>query len=329
MPKISIIIPVYQVEKYLTKCIESIIKQTFFNFELILIDDGSTDSSGDICDEYARIDNRIIVIHQKNQGVSAARNKGLDIAGGEYIAFVDADDFIEKDTYDFLYKNLQVNQADISICGLYHYYDENNIIYSKTQICNTLSKEDAIRLVMQGDVISVNPVNKLFARNVINKIRFLNDIAYAEDAYFTIEVLSNSSKIFVDTTPKYYYVHRLGSATTKEFSNNEYQIIDVYKKIFDLINQNFPDLITVAYRRLWGAYKCILGRIASDTIKNRNKYKKDIYLLADVIRKNIFSIIKNSEITLIEKVAYGIIFINPYLFMYVWRKKNGRNKLLR
>ncbi|MBR1540013.1 MAG: glycosyltransferase [Clostridia bacterium] len=124
---ISIIVPVYKVEKYLDKCINSIVSQTYKNLEVILVDDGSPDSCGKMCDEWTQKDTRIKVIHKENGGLSDARNFGLDCAKGKYIQFVDSDDYIEKDMIEFLYKNLKENNADISICSNYM-VDEENVI---------------------------------------------------------------------------------------------------------------------------------------------------------------------------------------------------------
>ena len=128
---ISIIIPVYNVEQYLSRCIDSVINQTYKNLEIILIDDGSTDDSGEICDEYALKDNRIKVMHKQNGGVSSARNEGLDISKGNYIGFIDSDDFIEKDMYEFLYDLLTKNNCDISCCNKFIFKD-NKFIASKS-----------------------------------------------------------------------------------------------------------------------------------------------------------------------------------------------------
>lgn len=116
-PLISIIVPVYNVEPYVSKCLESILRQTYQNIEIIIIDDGSTDGGSDICDAYAHKDKRIKVIHQSNEGVSGARNVGLRIAKGEFIGFVDSDDWIEADMYEYLLQNIQQQDADIAICG--------------------------------------------------------------------------------------------------------------------------------------------------------------------------------------------------------------------
>ncbi|HEL7541574.1 TPA: glycosyltransferase, partial [Enterococcus faecalis] len=123
MPKISIIVPVYNVEKYLEKCVRSILAQTFTDFELILVDDGSPDSSGAMCDQFAEQDERVKVIHKENGGLSDARNAGIEIATGEYLGFVDSDDYIADDMYELLYTNIVKEDADLSICGIYDVYE--------------------------------------------------------------------------------------------------------------------------------------------------------------------------------------------------------------
>lgn len=123
MPKISIIVPVYNVEKYLEKCVRSILAQTFTDFELILVDDGSPDSSGAMCDQFAEQDQRVKVIHKENGGLSDARNAGIEIATGEYLGFVDSDDYIADDMYELLYTNIVKEDADLSICGIYDVYE--------------------------------------------------------------------------------------------------------------------------------------------------------------------------------------------------------------
>ena len=128
MKKISVIVPVYNVERYLKRCIESIINQTYKDLEIILVDDGSTDSSGNICDEYKKIDKRISVIHKKNGGLSDARNEGLKVVTGTYIAFVDSDDFLDLDMYEYMQKNIEKENADIVICGTKIDYDNGKII---------------------------------------------------------------------------------------------------------------------------------------------------------------------------------------------------------
>ena len=158
MPKISIIIPIYNLEKYLDKCIKSILNQTFKDFELILVNDGSTDKSGVICDNYKKVDDRIVVIHKENGGTSSARNIGIDIARGKYIGFVDGDDYIHENMYYELYENLIKNNSDISICKFVRVYDNsemkfsnNNLLeenYSNIEALKELYKENAVDFIV-------------------------------------------------------------------------------------------------------------------------------------------------------------------------------------
>ena len=149
-PLISIIIPVYKVEKYLEKCIKSVLDQTYKNLQIILVDDGSPDNCGNICDNYAKIDNRIEVIHKANGGLSEARNVGLKVARGEYIGFVDSDDYVSNEMFENLYNTLISNDVDVSICNFYTVINNKNIIknadngveiYNKLEILKEILKE--------------------------------------------------------------------------------------------------------------------------------------------------------------------------------------------
>ena len=167
---ISLIIPVHNVEKYLYECIESVICQTYTNLEIILIDDGSKDKSGEICEEYGKKDNRIIVIHQENGGVSSARNIGLEVAKGKYISFVDSDDYIEKTFIEELYKKIKENDAQISMCGLNKIDDNNEILgtygYSKDFI-------DGRELLENKYIQDGYLWNKLYSAEIWKNQRFL------------------------------------------------------------------------------------------------------------------------------------------------------------
>lgn len=161
-PQISLIIPVYNVENYIIRCLESTIHQTYINLEIILVDDGSTDNSGKICDEYALSDKRITVIHQTNQGLSMARNNGIDVATGDYISFIDSDDWIEHDMYEFLYHNLIQYKADISMCKFkaINELGEEFIMFQKQ---DSLIPTDTIHVFEDDDIIKHNVVATLSA----------------------------------------------------------------------------------------------------------------------------------------------------------------------
>ncbi|HDT8053597.1 TPA: glycosyltransferase, partial [Enterococcus faecalis] len=151
MPKISIIVPVYNVEKYLEKCVRSILAQTFTDFELILVDDGSPDSSGAMCDQFAEQDQRVKVIHKENGGLSDARNAGIEIATGEYLGFVDSDDYIADDMYELLYTNIVKEDADLSICGIYDVYEGKEPVEKQQQYI-VLDKVAAMKMILEAKV---------------------------------------------------------------------------------------------------------------------------------------------------------------------------------
>lgn len=213
IPLISIIVPIYNVEKYLYECICSVLKQTYNNFELILVNDGSADSSGEICDKFAKKDNRITVIHKENAGVSSARNAGLEKALGKWIAFLDPDDWIEENTLEFAVKTADKNKVDI--LGWNYYINSNEKQIKAKEICpHTLIREGiAIRWFIldtmypeydeSSNKISLtgtrNVWGKLFHRNIIfdNSIRFSTNLQIGEDAFFCMQCFEKSQKIML------------------------------------------------------------------------------------------------------------------------------------
>ncbi len=215
-PKISIIVPVYNVEQYISRCIDSVLNQTFTDFELLLIDDGSPDKSGEICDEYALKDNRIRVFHKSNGGVSSARNLGLDNAIGEWIYFVDSDDIIFEDALEtFLIK---VSKDYDCLMGGYVVVDNNN---QETKIPNKIELiwdyKNALMDFYKPKFFQFNGYlwNRIFRHSIIkqNRLRFHEDIYYKEDGLFLVEFICISKKdVFVTTKPVYkYYINPQGA----------------------------------------------------------------------------------------------------------------------
>ena len=214
MPELSIIVPVYKVEKYLPRCIDSILAQTFGDFELILIDDGSPDGCGRICDEYARKDKRIVVIHQKNMGVSAARNAGLDIARGRYIGFVDSDDWIEPRMYEVMMDAIRENGADMAVCGV-RYADEDG----KFTRADMLSEGVYSRNGLLEDVFAMpnrlggGCCNKVFDASKIASVRFKVGMTIAEDALYLFDCFMRIDGAVKIGDALYNVYERCGSAT--------------------------------------------------------------------------------------------------------------------
>lgn len=209
MLNVSIIVPIYRVEKYVSKCIESIINQTYSNWELLLIDDGSPDNSGKICDEYAQKDNRIKVIHKENYGVSSARNSGLDIAQGEYVMFVDSDDWISKDCLEVCVNEIKNNKLDALQFGSISIYKDKEILYVKNST-KTLSGEEYIK----NNNFNVTVWGGIYKKNIIEKfsLRFSTQLKLAEDQIFILSYLKHVNRIKYINKAMYYYFQRSDSA---------------------------------------------------------------------------------------------------------------------
>ena len=244
---VSIIIPVYKVEKYLSKCIESILKQTYFDLELILVDDGSPDKCPEICDTYASKDERVVVIHQKNAGVSAARNAGLEKAKGEYIGFVDPDDWIAPEMYEKMIQAMENSEVELVICG-YDYYDEEYYIDEKRkyriasdEIIN--QKELMKRMSDMPPTIRHAVWNKLFKTSLLSEIRFIEGLHSSEDVMFLTEYIKLVNKVAIVHEPLYRNLVRKGSATHGGL--NIESLADsffLHKKMYQEIVACYPEL---------------------------------------------------------------------------------------
>lgn len=236
MPELTIIVPVYNVEKYLPKCIESILVQSFTDFELILIDDGSSDRCGEICDEYAAKDSRIVVIHQKNLGVSAARNAGLEIARGTYIGFVDSDDWIEPEMYQVLISAAKETCGDLIICGSKQWNETGGFLQNDFQSTGIYNQEQLLKALYSVP----NPLggvlwNKLFKREIIGAIRFRKDLRNCEDDVFLIQSLFNTATGVKLSDPLYNVVLRRYSASRSENVQQVYHTVRGFVEIKKLL----------------------------------------------------------------------------------------------
>ncbi len=209
--KISVIVPVFSAEGRLPLCIESLINQTFRNIEIILVDDGSTDSSGAICDSYAERDDRITVIHKQNGGVSSARNRGLEIAGGSFIGFVDSDDTLLPDTYEHLLAKATDYGADIVQCGMFFdFEDKSYALPSPKSDIIVRSSEDMSQDFFK--FFSGSSCTKLYRKDAIEGIRYDEALTIGEDMRFNLDALARSGCTVLTSEPKYRYFQRADSA---------------------------------------------------------------------------------------------------------------------
>ena len=237
MPRLSIIVPIYKVEKYLHNCIDSILHQTFSDFELILVDDGSPDQCGKICDEYAASDTRVRVIHKVNGGVSEARNQGINAAQGEIIGFVDGDDKIAPDMYRTMIQYMDDHQLDIVCADTYQIKNGREVFRPRYREDKIFSHEEAINEILEGNLDNGSP-NKIYKRNVIGTIRFPVGRIY-EDVATVYRWFYKAKKVGYLFKPFYYYVKREGSIVHRAFNaKGRYACFCGYKERLDFAKQH-------------------------------------------------------------------------------------------
>lgn len=268
-PKISVVIPVYNVEKHLRKCLDSVVGQTYHNLEIILIDDGSIDQSPEICDEYVLKDNRFICIHQKNQGVSVARNMGIEIATGDYYHFLDSDDYMSEDAYEFLLSKMR-EQSTTAICFEYYitYLDGTDLPHS-TNDRNYGSRDTKGALYEHLFGGSDFLCTKLLPKESVKSIRLRTDIFRDEDTIFAMEAIAKTASVYFSSRPLLHYVQSEESACRGTFRVNQLSAIKAipimeefllngYSDWINMWRKKYMNLMTTLYRDMYldgGSYK--------------------------------------------------------------------------
>ncbi|MBR5333049.1 MAG: glycosyltransferase [Muribaculaceae bacterium] len=268
-PLISVIVPIYNVEKYVGECVDSIINQSYKNLEIILVDDGSTDRSGEICDDYAQRDNRIKVIHRENGGLSEARNTGLDATRGEYTTFVDSDDLIHQECISTLYNLLVNTQTDISTVSFNHFADGEQVStkapLSPVKVYNT--GEDAVKsMLYQQGYIDNSPCGKLFKTGLFSSHRFPKGKLY-EDLATIPYVCLKAKKVATTTTPMYHYRSR-SSSILGRFSLRRCDVLDITRDLVRYMEQNHLSIVNAARSRQFSANMNILWLMSATEIKD-------------------------------------------------------------
>lgn len=234
--KVSVIVPVYRCEEYLSACIESILGQTYQDLEVILVDDGSPDGAGAICDAYAAKDSRISVIHQENAGVSAARNAGIDAATGDAIAFVDSDDTVEPDMYEVLVKLALEHGADIAHCGYRKvHFDGSTKEVLGTEILLVQDAWEASECLLAGKYFTGSPWTKLYRREMFEGIRFDPALKINEDIWLNVQIYCKAHKLVFWDVPKYCYYERAQSATrVTNWRKVKLDCVEVSQRMLDI-----------------------------------------------------------------------------------------------
>ena len=314
---ISIVVPAYNVEKYIEKCVDSLINQTYKNIEIILVDDGSTDKTGKICDKYLKKDKRIKVIHKENGGLSDARNCGIASAKGKYILTIDSDDYVDYEITKFLYNNLKKSNADISTCLPQNFYEnENKDLKDNSQNKSiTLETEQALETLMYGKNITVSAWGKLYKKELFKDVKYPKGKIY-EDVATTYLLFSKSKRVSINTKKMYYYLIRKGSIMNTKFNKKRMDSLYFAEEETNFIKKNFPNIINSAINKEFMEAIYIIKEIPL-----RKEYSNELKKLSNVLKKYRMIIIKDKKSTKRTKIYsyfsfFGIIGIKFFSNIY-------------
>ncbi len=317
MPEISIIVPVYKVEKYLDRCVKSILKQTFKNFELILVDDGSPDRCPKLCDAWGRRDPRIRVIHKENGGLSSARNAGLKSACGSYIGFVDSDDWIAEDMYELLYKLITEKEADYASVGVSVARSEKQIASQPESQTVLLNKRGLFERFFRVSDKEINYFvwNKLFKREIVQNIRFWEGMRF-EDIDFMFKALIRSNRGVYSNQIKYFWFYNENSITRNRLVQEDMQLLMIWKRIVSVCNKKYPEYIYYARMNYERAYMGLLAKGARFGVDGRyTGWKQDKKYLLKHLRRSFKALIR-WKMPLSRKALLCMLSLNPDMIAF-------------
>ncbi|MFV0635182.1 glycosyltransferase family 2 protein [Mitsuokella sp. WILCCON 0060] len=297
MPEISVIVPVYNAEKYLDRCVKSILGQTFSDIELILVDDGSPDKSGELCDRWAKEDNRVRVIHQENAGAGAARNAGLAIARGHYINFVDSDDWIAPQMYEILYKLIRRTSAPIAMTGMIsktHYEEPVSLDITEVQytIKDTKGMLKRFFRVNGEDSSIISTCGRLIDKKILQNFRFIEG-TISEDVSAAFFMCVHSPKTIVIHEPMYIYFQNNSGVTKSKVTKRDFEYIKAFQRIYKFIKENIPEFSYYAEMNVLRSQFTILSKMKLYGYdKNDTEVKNSYSSLKKIVRSNLFKLMK-------------------------------------
>lgn len=310
---ISVVVPVYNVEKYLKDCVESIITQSYTKIQIILVDDGSTDKSGNICDQLLKQDNRIQVIHKKNEGLSIARNTGIEVAMGKYICFVDSDDLINKYFIEILYKACKENDCKMSMCNYFKFYNNDEL----KNIKNNKDKEIDLKIesrisLLEGIYINnhirnIIAVNKLYLKELFSDIKYTENKLH-EDEFTTYKLIYKCDKIAIVDTDLYYYRQSPNSIMRKQFNIKRLDYIEALEERMSFYKEKKEKKL---YDMTLKTYCYTLLKMRNLCKKNITDSKKITKELKKKYRKSILRALRAKYIKIKSKIVIICMAIFP------------------
>ncbi|WP_298770870.1 glycosyltransferase [uncultured Fibrobacter sp.] len=317
---VSIVIPVYKVENFLSNCIESVLRQTFKDFELILVDDGSPDNCGKICEDYAQNDSRIKVIHQSNGGLSAARNSGIDIAKGDYLTFIDSDDFVFPHYLETLVKMCRDNDADMSVCGLVRCSAKDSL----SDVFEDVSKmdfkifaENKMDFLFSTKQMYTTAWGKLYKRFIFDTLRYPVG-KHHEDLFVTYKTIHLANKVVICDYPGYVYRMNEKSIVNESYTPQKWHTIEACLERGQFIELNYPEQKKYAYRAV--VYYC--NQILISMAKSQVCDKEALDRLQRLYRKYIWYYIFHKSAMLGKGFAL-VSFVNVKITYFLTKLFNG------
>lgn len=314
-PLISVIIPVYNVSKYLHSCLNSVINQSYHNLEIILIDDGSTDDSGKIADEYAKKEPRIRVIHQKNAGLSAARNTGLNVMKGEYVTFIDSDDYVSSDYVEYLYSLIVKSNYSVklSLCSLMNHYEKTG----KEINCGNgsekiISGKKCIQMMCYQNLVDTCAYAKLGKKELYDTVRFPEGKLF-EDIATSYQLFLQCNQVACGFNPKYYYNIRSNSIVTSGFNSKKLELLEMTDQMAQEVTKHYPDLKSAVLRRQ------VYARFST---LNQSLHTNDVRAiqtkLIRYIKDNKRSVLDDPNTPKRDRMAYMLLGLGLPVYRFGW-----------
>lgn len=318
---VSVIVPVYNVENYIHRCLASICSQTYSALEILIVDDGSPDNSIDICEEFRKKDGRIKIFRKKNGGLASARNVGLEMASGNYIMCVDSDDWIESNMVEVMVNDLEGFQVDMVVCD--YYIDSNGSSKyekKKTEEKIKLDKNKAMEFALSPEKYYGFAWNKIYKREIINEQRYNEEFKKGEDSPFTCEYINKCTSVLYDMTPLYHYRSDSNSITRSSFAEWKMSVLDSYSSIIDLLKENnYPsELVEFQKSRYANQLLSLSINIVSTDL---NKYKKQMEFLQIKMKEysDVYFTAKNIDFA--HKTAYACAMRSPRILQFACMMK--------
>ena len=311
-PLISVILPIYNIETYLSKCMESVINQTYDNLEIIMVDDGSTDNSASMCDDFKMVDKRIVVFHKSNGGLSDARNYGIERANGEFITCIDPDDYVDLDYVEYLLCLARKYRTKMSICQHRVVYDNGAIKENGSKGDENISTENCLQRMLYHDVIDTSAWAKLYYRNLFVTVEYPKGKLF-EDIGTTYALMMQCKSIAVGYESKYTYVFHYNSIVNGKFNPRKFDLIEMTDKMAKDVECEYPNLKKAILRRkIYSRFSTLNQMIGNNQYISKRKE------IIDFILKNKWAILKDNMAPTRDKLAVLLLWFSYPVYEKCW-----------